>query len=333
MRMSKADHMLSILWLLRSGRKMTARQLADELEVQIRTVYRCIDSLCASGVPIVADAGPGGGYRILGRFAESPLMFDAEEQKALVHASIFAREAGYPFSAALIRAVDKLKLYTNEEQLEQIERHGRGMSVIYPPVDEREQSFLQTLELASAEGCSLEMAYRGGKDEAAVDRVFDPYGIVHWKGSWYTVGYCRLRQRLRSFRVDRIKRLERSEERFERPSHFSAKAFLLGNLLPESLEDASLLTVRIQGHERALNELQRHWMFGHTLVQRNEEEAVFRMESASLLTYVPYYLLPYGKALTIMEPDVLIKRMAEVSQTMAEHYQQMQVRSTEGKEG
>lgn len=321
--MSKADHMLSILWLLRSGRKITARQLADQLEVHIRTVYRCIDSLCASGVPIVADAGPGGGYRILGRFAESPLVFDAEEQKALVHASIFAREAGYPFSEALLRAVDKLKLYTNEEQLEQIERHGRGVSVIHPPVDELEQSFLQTLELASAEGRSLEMEYRGGKEAVAVVRLFDPYGIVHWKGIWYAVGFCRLRQRLRSFRVDRIKRLERSEERFDRPSDFSAKAFLLGNLLPESLEDASLLTVRIRGPEQALNELQRHWMFGHTLVRRNEEEAVFRVESASLHTYVPYYLLPYGKALTIIEPEVLIERMAEVSLAMAEHYQQM----------
>ncbi|WP_068786482.1 helix-turn-helix transcriptional regulator [Paenibacillus phocaensis] len=331
--MSKADHMLSILWLLRSGRKMTARQLADELEVHIRTVYRCIDSLCASGVPIVADAGPGGGYRILGRFAESPLMFDAEEQKALVHASIFAREAGYPFSEALIRAVDKLKLYTNEEQLEHIERHGRGLSVIYPPVDERLQSFLQTLELASAEGISLEMEYAGGKEADAVVRMFDPYGIVHWKGNWYTVGYCRLRQRLRSFRVDRIRRLERSEERFERPSHFSAKTFLLGNLLPESLEDASLLTVRIRGPERALNELQRHWMFGHTLVRRKEEEAVFRMESASLHTYVPYYLLPYGKALSIVEPDALLQRMAEVTRQMAEHYQQMKEAGAEEREG
>ncbi len=333
MRMSKADQMLSILWLLRSGRKLTARQLADELEVHIRTIYRWIDSLCASGVPIVADAGPGGGYRILGRFAESPLMFDTEEQKALVHASIFAREAGYPFSEALIRAVDKLKLYTNDEQLEQIERHGRGVSVIYPPVDEHHQSFLQTLELAAAEGCSLEMEYGRGKEEAAVVRLFDPYGIVYWKGNWYTVGFCRLRKQLRSFRVDRIKRLNRSEERFERPSHFSAKAFLLGNLLPESLEAASLLTVRIQGPERALNELQRHWMFGHTLVQRNEEEAVFRMESAALHTYVPYYLLPYGKALTIVEPDVLIERMAEVSLSMAEHYQRMKTAGVEKKKG
>lgn len=46
--MAKADNMLSILWLLRSGKQMTAQRLADELEIHIRTVYRCIDALCAS---------------------------------------------------------------------------------------------------------------------------------------------------------------------------------------------------------------------------------------------------------------------------------------------
>lgn len=70
--MSKADHMLSILWLLRSGRRMTAKQLSNKLEIHIRTVYRYIDSLCASGAPIIADSGPNGGYRILNRFTESP---------------------------------------------------------------------------------------------------------------------------------------------------------------------------------------------------------------------------------------------------------------------
>ncbi|MBM7567895.1 putative DNA-binding transcriptional regulator YafY [Paenibacillus sacheonensis] len=93
--MTKSDNMLSILWMLRSGKRMTAKQLAEELEIHVRAVYRCIDSLCASEVPILADSGPNGGYSILSRFTDSPLFFDIEEQKALIHASIFAKEAGH----------------------------------------------------------------------------------------------------------------------------------------------------------------------------------------------------------------------------------------------
>lgn len=63
--MSKADNMLAILWLLKSRKRMTAKQFSDALEIHVRTVYRYIDALCASGVPIISDAGYNGGYSLL----------------------------------------------------------------------------------------------------------------------------------------------------------------------------------------------------------------------------------------------------------------------------
>lgn len=331
--MTKADNMLSILWLLRSGRRMTAQQLADELEVHVRTVYRCVDSLCASGVPIIADSGPNGGYRILRHFADTPLLFDMEEQKALMHASVFAKEAGYPFTDALVRAVDKLKRYTNEQQLDQLERHSVGISVIYPPVSGKYQDYLQLLEEAAAEGQTLEMVYDNGRNQGPVTREFNPYGIVHWKGSWYAVGFCRLRQEPRSFRVDRIVRLSPTIRFFERPSDFSAREFLMGSLFPDALDSANLTAVRIRGHDHALSELCQHWLFGHALVAREGEEAVFRIGLSSLLSYAPYFLLPYGKSLTILEPHVLVEKLADISSGIAAHYESMRSNTDMRKDG
>lgn len=331
--MSKADNMLSILWLLRTGKRVTAQQIADDLEIHVRTVYRCIDSLCASGAPIIADSGPNGGYRLLGEFVDSPLLFDSEEQKALVHASVFAKEAGYPFTDALTRAVDKLKRYTNEEQLEWINRHSSGLAVIQTPTDSRELDLLKRLEEAAARGESLNMDYAKGSELTPSQRILDPYGIVHWKGIWYIVGFCRLRQEVRSFRVDRIVRLEASDIRFERPAAFSARDFLLRSLLPESLDSETLVNVRLQGHEHALNELCKHWLFGHALIERRRPgEVLFKLGEQSLKTYVPYFLLPYGRSLEILEPQMLIDRMAEVSLEMFKHYQSMQI-ITEDKKG
>ncbi len=302
---------------------MTAQQLADELEIHIRTVYRYIDSLCVSGVPIIADSGPNGGYHLLGRFAESPLLFDMEEQKALVHASTFALETGYSFKDALNRAVDKLKRYTNEDQLDHIERHMGGLSVIHPAIVGKQQEMLRILEEAAAQGRAMEMVYNKGKGDAPGTRIFDPYGIIHWKGSWYAVGFCSLRQELRSFRTDRIVRLEPIDRHFERPAAFSAKDFLMRNLLPDSLDAESLLLVRIQGHEQALDLLCQHWLFGHALVERKDEQALFKLGVPSLLSYVPYYLLPYGKSLIILEPDILVEKLAEVSSGITAHYESM----------
>ncbi|HZG81825.1 MAG TPA: YafY family protein [Brevibacillus sp.] len=321
--MSKADNMLSILWLLRSGRRMTAQQLADELEIHIRTVYRCIDSLCASGVPIIAEAGHHGGYRIMDHFSKAPLLFNQDEQKALMHASIFARETGYPFTEDLNRAMKKLKQYTTQDQQERMDQHAEGLSVIHLPPDDRQISFLRTLEEALSQRVAVDLTYVKERDTESVTRRVDPYGIVYWKGSWYTVGFCHLRQAMRSFRADRIIVVERTDQVFERPADFSAREFLLGSLLPGSKADQSLETVRIQGHARALDELCKHWLFGHTLTLRTEEEAVFELGTESFLSYVPYLLLPYGKAIRIVEPTVLIKKMVEVAQGMAAHYLQM----------
>ncbi|KOA20017.1 HTH domain protein [Clostridium homopropionicum DSM 5847] len=114
--MSKNQNMLYILWMLNSGGKVTAKQMSEKLEINIRTVYRYIDALCASGVPIISEPGHNGGYSLLNNFIESPLIFDLEEQKALFHAAIFAQETGYPFDKALSRATTKIRMYLNEEQ-------------------------------------------------------------------------------------------------------------------------------------------------------------------------------------------------------------------------
>jgi len=128
--MPKNDNMLAILWLLNSGVKITAKQISENLEINIRTVYRYIDALCVSGVPIIADTGHNGGYCLLNNFIRAPLLFDIEEQKALLHAAVFAKEAGYPFGEALNNATEKLKMYSSQEQKSVLNRHLAGFEVI-----------------------------------------------------------------------------------------------------------------------------------------------------------------------------------------------------------
>jgi hypothetical protein len=97
----------------------------------------------------------------------------------------------------------------------------------------------------------------------------------------------------------------------------------MNSLLPGSLDAKHLVDVRIRGPEQALNELCQHWLFGHALVERRPEEALFRMGEPSLRTFVPYFLLPYGTAIRIVEPGLLVDKLAEVSSRLAAHYAAM----------
>ncbi|WP_068616130.1 helix-turn-helix transcriptional regulator [Paenibacillus tuaregi] len=319
--MAKADYMMSILWILQNRTIITAKELSEELEISIRSVYRYVDALCASGVPIIAESGHKGGYRLMERFKAAPLVFDPDEQRTLAQAAQFAQEAGYPYPDHLSRAVSKLKTYIGPEQLETVLLHEKRMGVIFPE-DPTAQEQLRQLDHSAAAGITILMEYLSGKEAKPKERRLNPYGIVQWKNNWYVVGYCHERQAIRSFRVDRIKSLRLTDDTFEQPPSFSAGAFFMDSLLPSSAGNLPSVTVRISGQEQALNELCRHWMFSRMLVHRSDGEAVFSLPEDSVRTYVPYFLLPYGKAVSVLEPLELKHKMVEVLTSLLEHYRQ-----------
>ncbi|MFJ5766185.1 helix-turn-helix transcriptional regulator [Lysinibacillus sp. NPDC093210] len=319
--MSKMVNMLSILWLLKTRKQLTAKELAEELEISIRTVYRYIDTLCASGVPIISDAGHNGGYSLLNEFTKAPLFFNPDEQKALVHAAKFAIDAGYPFSETLDEAISKLKMYTNEEQLNHINNHLRGFEIIHPTVAPSLKSILQDLEIAVADSYSLNIVYHKERAIEPQSRHIDPYGIVYWKSKWYTVAYCHLRKEVRSFRIDRIQSLSKTDQKFDRPFGFSARSYFLKDLLPDSNQLDKLVSVRIEGNAHVLDDLCQHWLFNHALIERNNNQALFKVDKESIHSFVPYFLLPYGKSLTILEPTLLQEKLATISFELFKHYQ------------
>ena len=322
---SKADNMLAILWQLRTRQRVTAKQLAESLEIHVRSVYRYIDALCASGVPIVAESGPSGGYTLLPTFRESPLFFDLEEQKALVHAAAFAKEHGYPYGEALDRAIGKLKRYANEEQQETLARHAAGLDVIAGSGGGSLAATLQAIEAAVAETKVLRIDYEKGYAGPTETRLVEPYGLVVWRSRWYVVGHCRLRQAIRSFRTDRIRSCAATEESFVRPEAFSAREFFLKFLLPEGEgnQEEGVVEFRLRGTARAIDDLCLHWLFSRSLVERSEREAVFRMEAQWAKHYAPYTLVAYGTSITVLDPPSLVEDVLAVLDRLRPHYEHM----------
>lgn len=318
--MAKNDSMLAILWMLNSGSKITAKQIAEKLEINIRTVYRYIDSLCASGVPIVSDAGQNGGYSLLSNFIHAPLFFDIEEQKALLHAAVFANEAGYPFGESLNNATQKLKMYSNREQESILNRHLAGFEVLNRDIAPSVKLTLEELERAVANEYSVEIEYRTSHDEQPRSRVIDPYGMLYWNNKWYTVGFCHLRNEIRSFRAERIFRIQRTQMMFKRPEAFSARKFFIQNLLPDPESKDGLASVIICGRSEALDDLCIHWFLGHHLKERTSNQAVFLLDERALHAYVPHFLLAYGKAIQVIEPQSLKKKLVSVASELMEYY-------------
>lgn len=316
--MPKIDNILAILWMLSPGEKITAKQISEKLEMNIRTVYRYIDTLSTSGVPIISDTGHNGGYTLLKNFIEAPLFFDFEEQTSLFHAAVFAEEAGYYGGEALNRAISKLSKYTNQEQETKINQHLTSLEVINRLSSPSIDPSLKKLEQAVADGCSVKILYYKSGEE---HRLVDPYRIIYWNNKWYVIGFCHLRNDIRSFRVDRIESLMLTEYKFNRPENFSARDFFMKNLLPTIEDKKGITTLVIKGNTSALEDVCQHWYLGHYLQERTSNQAVFLLENDMIHTYLPYLLLPYGKSIQIIEPVSLKKRLIEVLSELIKFHQ------------
>lgn len=319
--MPKIDNMLAILWMLSSGEKVTAKQISEKLEMNIRTVYRYIDTLSISGVPIISDTGHYGGYTLLNNFIEAPLFFDFEEQTSLFHAAVFAEEAGYYGGEALNRATSKLSKYSNQEQETKINQHLTSLEVISQLSSLSMEPFLKELEQAVADGYSVKILYHKSGEEQSKYRLVDPYRIIYWNNKWYVIGFCHLRNDIRSFRVDRIESLMLTENRFNRPENFLARDFFMKNLLPTIEDKEGIISLVINGNTRTLGDICQHWFLGHYLQKRTSNQAVFLLEKDMMYTYVPYLLLPYGKSIQIVEPISLKERLIEVLSDLIKFHQ------------
>ncbi|MFD2379965.1 helix-turn-helix transcriptional regulator [Paenibacillus xanthanilyticus] len=312
--------MLSMLWILRTGRKITATQIADSLEISVRTVYRYIDALCASGVPVVAESGHDGGIRILESFKETPLFFNSVEVKALVDAFKFAQGAGYPYTEELESALKKVENGLHEEQRHDLSRRSNGLDVISPSRLPSVVPLLRDLEQAAEDGLTVRITYRKANAQQDDGREVDPYGLAYDRNEWYVVAFCHQSQAVRTFRVDRIARLEPTEARFEKPERFSASDYFSEQSEREREADGPLMVIRIEGEPDTLNAVCRQWHMRHYLTERTDREVRFLLDVPTMNKYLPMYLMTFGTAIRIREPLELRRQIQELAYGIAKHY-------------
>lgn len=209
--MRRADRLFQIVQLLRRRRVTTAAQLASALSVSERTIYRDIDDLSLSGVPILAEAGVG--YALAKGFDLPPLMFTKAEVEAIVLGARIVRAWADP---ALAKAAEEA-LAKVESVLPAALRDRIPQAEIFAPdfhIDAAHRARLQPLREAIAERRKLRLAYQDGAG-AASERVVRPLGLFFWGTTWTLGAWCELRTGFRTFRTDRIAALEVLAETFE----------------------------------------------------------------------------------------------------------------------
>lgn len=209
--MRRADRLFQIVLLLDRGRAVTARELAEALQVSERTVYRDIADLSRSGVPISGEAGVG--YLMRAGYRLPPLMFDADELAALALGSRMVRSWADP---ELGRAAERALLRIEAVLPKKLRDDPARDALLVPGfhVPDAMRAPMAELREAIATCHKVRIAYTRA-DGADSERLIQPLGLVFWGETWTLGAWCELRGEFRSFRLDRIRGVVALDSRFD----------------------------------------------------------------------------------------------------------------------
>jgi predicted DNA-binding transcriptional regulator YafY len=212
--MSRSQRLLALLQALRRHRRpVTARDLAGELGVSVRTVYRDIGTLVQQGAPIEGEAGLG--YLLRPGFVLPPLMFQDEEIEALVlGARWVAQQPDAALSRAAVDVVAKIQSVLPERLRSRVEDAGL-FAVPRTPLAQ-DAVDLGVLRAAIRSQHRLSLVYR---DEGGcqTDRAVWPMALAFFEQVRVLIAWCELRRAFRHFRTDRILSATTSGDRYPRP--------------------------------------------------------------------------------------------------------------------
>lgn len=303
---------------------MTAAELARELEVSERTIYRDVTALSAAGIPVYADTGRSGGYRLVGGYRTRLTGLSRAEAEALFLSGLQgpaeALRLADTISAAQLKVLAALPPPLRDVSVQVSQRFhlaapGWFRDAEVPPM-------LEPLARAIWRDECMRLTYRRYGSERDLIRTAAPYGLVLKAGDWYLV--ARVREQLRTYRVARIRAIEPTDEAFTRDPTFDLAGFWAQSraAFVESIFTAEV-TLRVR--TRSLPRL--HRIIEAPAARRGIEAAqpdrpgwvrtVLPVESIEI---AHGQLLRLGAEVEVLEPPRLREMMAADSAGMAELY-------------
>jgi predicted DNA-binding transcriptional regulator YafY len=220
----RASRLVNVLLLLQTRSRMTAGELADELEVSVRTIYRDVEALAEAGVPIYAERGPHGGVRLVDGYRTRLTGLTPDEAEAVFLSGLPGPAAELGLGTVVAAARLKVLAALPPELRARAGRVAERFHLDAPGWFRESEPVphLETLAGAVWENQRISIRYERGERAGEVERTLDPLGLVLKAGIWYLV--ARSGENFRTYRVSRVREVQLVGERFERPPDFDLAA-------------------------------------------------------------------------------------------------------------
>jgi len=319
----RASRLLSILTTLQAKGQVTAPELADACEVSVRTIYRDIDALAAAGIPVYAERGAEGGFRLLDGYRVRLNGLSATETDALFMAGLPGPAAALGLDGAMSAAQTKLVAALPPSLRATAGRMQARFHLDAPGWfgEAEEPQHLRGIADALLADRLIDIRYQSWRAEKR--RRVAPLGLVLKGGSWYLAG--QVERSVRTYRVARILDCSVTGETFARPADFDLAAHW--RAATERLEaemHPNEATVRLSPlGVRFLEAFCQPYVRARTHLAEETDAQGWRiatMPTGTTLWHAASELLRFGAEVEVLAPLELREKMAELAQAMAKRY-------------
>jgi predicted DNA-binding transcriptional regulator YafY len=308
--------------LIASRRGKSVPELAEMVECHTRTVYRDLEALQSAGFPVTTERD---GHRMVWSLLDGPhhtlpIPLSLPELLALYFGRRLAGALkGTVFHDALESLFEKIKALLPGEMIQQLERAQEGLSVGKAPFKPHAayRGIIDTVNRAISQRRRLDMTYRAMRDQAETRRRVAPYRLLFFDGAFYLIGYCGLRQDIRVFALDRIKRLDLTDEPFDLPADVILDDFLKSSF-GVFLGPPTKVRVRF-APETAGYVAEKTWHASQKLLPQKDGSMIFEAEVAGT-EEIKRWILTWGAKAVVLAPDFLRQEIRREAEKMLKTY-------------
>lgn len=302
---------------IRSNAYPSIASLSEKLEVSRRTIERDIFYMrIYLGAPIEYDRAKRGYCYSSKDFGLPSISLSEGEAVAVFLAQkVLSQYKGTPFEKPIQRAMAKILCVLPEEISVDFSLFDSAISFATGELRGDKEEVARMFEIitqAIKECRVLKMDYYTASRDKETSREVHPYHLRHWQNSWYLIGYCCVRDEIRIFAVDRIRRLEVIDDRYLRPSDFSVEEFLGGSL---GIERGGKARVVIRFDEQQARFIREREWHPSQVVEELEDGGVTLTMDVQGLGEVKRWILGYGHHAEVLKPEWFreeIKREVEL---------------------
>jgi predicted DNA-binding transcriptional regulator YafY len=315
-----ATRLITLIMLLQRRPNQKAAELAAALGVSVRSLHRYVGMLEEMGIPLYSERGPAGGFSLVRGYRMPPLVFTPAEAVSISLGARLVGELWGPlYAEAAEGALAKLDNVLPDEQRREVE--WALQSLIATGINRTAPgplaAHLQTLRTALRERRRVHLVHRGRGRASPTERDFDPYALVHGSGWWYAVGFCHLREEVRSFRIDRLVSVTLCAETYTIPADFDAQA-----VVAFEQKAQAAVHVRLRFLPFGADVAHHNRSYWRSFDEQPDGSILVTYESPDLI-WAASVALSYGPLVVVEEPAELAQFMQQQARAILENYERM----------